>query len=89
MSRLTDAAITALIDSCDKLQERTVPAHGFMHSSCRCFNACMRAFDAKGLAPVALTFRVCFAEPVSQVGFARIHSDGTMQRWTGDDPHDA
>lgn len=84
---MTNTAIATLIDTCDKLQARTAPVRGYMHSSCRCFDACMRAFDNSRLPAEAITFRVYFTDPVNKAGFARIHNDGTMQMWTGNDPH--
>lgn len=88
MSRITNTAVATLIELCDKLQQVTIGTRGYMHSSCRCFDACMRAFDTDRLPAEAITFRVYFNVPVMKKGFARIHNDGTMQMWTGDDPHE-
>ena len=74
--------IPALIDSCDTLQRRTIWKEGFMHSSARCFDACMRMFDRKNLPAQAVTFRVYFNAPVIKEGEATIYRDGHMEMRT-------
>ena len=76
---MTQINIPALIDSCDALQRRTIWKEGFMHSSCRCFDACMRLFDRKNLPAEAVTFQVYFNAPVMKPGEATIHRDGHME----------
>lgn len=71
--------ITALINSCDRLQRLTCWAEGCMHSSARCFDACMRMFDRKDLPAEAVTFKVYLNAPVMKYGEATIHSDGRME----------
>ena len=79
---MKDINIIGLIDSCDKLQRRTCYAEGCMHSSARCFDACMRAFDRKDLPDEAVTFRIFLNSPVMKLGEATIHRDGSMEMRT-------
>ena len=79
---MTPINITALIDSCDALQRRTIYRPGCMHLSYRAFDACMRAFDCKALPAEAVTFKVYFNVPVMQEGEATIHRDGRMEMRT-------
>lgn len=84
---MTNSTIDNLLNSCDRLQRYTLPGEpgeGLMHSSVKCFNACMRAFDRKGLTPESITFRVYFKAPVNAYGFAAIHRDGTMEMRTSE-----
>lgn len=81
---MTNSTIDNLLNSCERLQRYTLPGEGLMHSSVKCFNACMRAFDRKGLTPESITFRVYFKAPVNAYGFAAIHRDGTMGMWTAE-----
>jgi len=74
--------IERLIKSCDALQRRTSIADGCMHSSARCFDACMRAFDRKDLPTEAVTFRIFLNVPVMQYGEATIYRDGRMEMRT-------
>ena len=74
--------INKLIESCETLQRRTLPEKGYMHSSVRCFDACMRAFDNSRLPAEAITFRIFFNYPVLREGRATIHRDGTMEMRT-------
>lgn len=76
---MTQINISDLIKSCDLLQARTIPAKGYMHSSVRCFDACMRTFDRKVLPAESVTYRVFFNAPVSMAGEATIHRDGQME----------
>lgn len=84
--KLTDKEIATLRESCNKLQERTIPAEKCAHESTKCFIECIRIFNLGAPTPVSITFRVKFAEPVNEMGFARLNNDGTMKMWTGDDP---
>lgn len=79
---MTQINISALINSCDALQRRTISKEGFMHSSCRCFDACMRLFDRKKLPAEAVTFQVYFNAPVMKQGEATIYRDGRMEMRT-------
>ena len=79
---MTQINIPALIDSCDALQRRTIWKEGFMHSSSRCFDACMRLFDTKHAPAESVTFRVFFNAPVMKEGEATIHRDGRMEMRT-------
>ena len=81
---MTNSTIDNLLNSCERLQRYTLPGEGLMHSSVKCFNACMRAFDRKGLTPESITFRVYFNAPVNAYGYAKIHRDGTMEMWTAE-----
>ena len=74
--------IDKLIEACDTLQRRTIGASGCMHSSSRCFDACMRAFDQKRLPAEAVTFRIFFNAPILKEGRASIHRDGSMEMYT-------
>lgn len=78
---MTNTQIQNLIDSCDKLQQRTISAKGFMHSSSKCFDVCMRLFDCEFPAH-DVTFNVYFNVPVMKAGFAKIYRDGHMEMWT-------
>lgn len=71
--------IDRLIESCDLLQHRTILAEGCMHSSVRCFDACMRAFDREVLPAEAITFKVYFNAPIMAYGEATIYRDGRME----------
>lgn len=75
---MTNINIDKLLDNCQLLQNRTVYAEGCMHSSVRCFDACMRAFDSK-LPAEAVTFRIFFNVPIMAYGEATIHRDGRME----------
>lgn len=77
-----DIDIDNLIKSCDLLQQRTISCAGYMHSSVRCFDACMRAFDRKALPAEAITFAVYFNAPVMKPGKATIYRDGRMEMRT-------
>lgn len=79
---MTHINIPALINSCDALQRRTISKKGFMHSSCKCFDACMRLFDRKNLPAEAVTFQVYFNAPVMKYGEATLNRDGSMQMRT-------
>ena len=79
---MTQINVSKLIESCDALQRRTIWKEGFMHSSCMCFDACMRLFDRKTLPAEAVTFRVFFNAPVMKQGEATIHRDGRMEMRT-------
>lgn len=74
--------IDNLIKSCDLLQQRTIPCAGYMHSSVRCFGACMRAFDRKACSAESITFAVYFNAPVMKPGEATIYRDGRMEMRT-------
>jgi hypothetical protein len=74
--------VAKLIESCDALQRRTITAEGCMHSSSRCFDACMRAFDKKDLPAESITFKVFFNAPVMKYGEATLNRDGSMQMRT-------
>ena len=78
---MTNIEIDRLIDSCVKLQRRTAPEPGYMHSSCRCFDACMRAFDCRVPAE-AITFSIFLNAPVLKPGEATIYRDGHMEMKT-------
>lgn len=78
---MTNTNIDKLLESCDLLQNRTIYAKGYMHSSAKCFNACMRAFDNKAPANW-VEFRVYFNAPVLKPGFAKIYNDGRMEMRT-------
>lgn len=71
--------IDKLIQSCDTLQKHTALMDGCLHSSVRCFDACMRAFDRKVLPAEAITFKVYLSYPVDSYGEATIHRDGRME----------
>lgn len=76
---MTNIAIDNLLASCATLERRTLYAgRDYMHSSVRCFNACMRAFDSKTLPAEAVTFNVWLTYPVDRPGLATISKDGTM-----------
>jgi len=79
---MTAINIERLIEACDTLQRRTTYAEGCMHTSARCFDACMRAFDCKALPAEAVTFRIFLNAPVLQYGEATIHRDGRMEMRT-------
>lgn len=76
---MTNINIAKLIEFCDFLQQITTSEPGYMHSSCRCFNACMRAFDRKNLPAEAIEFLVFLNSPVMKPGFAQFHRDGSVQ----------
>lgn len=78
---MTTIDIDRLIDSCDALQRRTTAEPGYMHSSCRCFDACMRAFDCRVPAE-AITFSIFLNAPVLKPGEATIYRDGHMEMRT-------
>ena len=73
--------ILALIKACDTLQSRTTYAEGCMHTSARCFDACMRAFDSE-LPAEAVTFQIFINAPVMKQGEATIHRDGRLEMRT-------
>lgn len=75
---MTNINIDKLLDNCQLLQNRTTYAEGCMHSSVRCFDACMRAFDSKPSAE-AVTFRIYLNAPIMAYGEATIHRDGRME----------
>lgn len=74
--------VAALIEACDRLQAKTITAKGCMHSSVRCFDACMRAFDNSRLSAQAITFNVYFNAPVLKPGTATIYRDGRIEMRT-------
>ena len=72
--------IEKLIKNCDILQKYTVPfKDGCMHSSVRCFDACMRTFDREVLPAEAITFKIYLAAPVNAYGKATFYRDGKME----------
>lgn len=73
--------VQKLIESCDKLQQKTIYSPGCAHSSCRVFDHCMRQFDSK-CPPNYIDYAVYFNAPIMASGFARIHRNGTMEMWT-------
>lgn len=73
--------VIKVIESCDWIQQKTISASGYAHSSCRVFDACMRAFDGKPNAE-AVTFRVYFNSPVMKAGEVTIHRDGSRESRT-------
>ena len=73
--------IERIIESCDTIQRRTCISDGCMHSSVRCFDACMRAFDCD-LPAEAISFRIFINAPVMKYGEATIHRDGSMEMRT-------
>ena len=68
-----------LIRSCDLLQQRTISLAGYMHTSSRCFDACMRAFDNSKLPANAITFKVYLNAPIMRPGEATLYRDGRME----------
>lgn len=70
--------VTGIIEACDWVQQKTICEEGYAHSSCRIFDACMRAFDGRPSVE-ALTFRVYFNAPVMKAGEVTIHRDGHME----------
>ena len=82
MVAMTNINIEKLIEACDTLQRRTTYAKGCMHSSSKCFDACMRAFDKHDLPAEAVTFRIFLNAPVMKYGEATIHRDGRMEMRT-------
>ena len=76
--RMTNEQIEKLIANCDRLQRITLNAEGYMHSSCRCFDTCMRAFDREVLPAEEITLSVYLNAPVMKPGEAEIHRDGRM-----------
>ena len=79
---MTNTNIDRLLEACDSLQRRTIPAKGFLNSSVKAFNACMRAFDDPAVE--AVTFLVHFNVPVMLPGVATIWRDGNMAMHTGE-----
>ena len=73
--------LEGVLNACDTLQRRTIMQDGCMHSSVRCFDACMRAFTGKPAAE-AITFRIYLNAPVMRPGEATIHRDGAIQMRT-------
>lgn len=80
---LTNTALDNLLKSCDRVQRLTIPGEGYMHSSCRCFDACMRSFTGQ-LPARSVTFRVFFNAPVMKPGYAKFFSDGHVEFFTTD-----
>ena len=76
---MTNINLDSLLDACAQLQRKTIWHDGCMHSSAKCFDACMRAFDRKVLPAQAITFAVYFNTPILAPGFARITRDGNIQ----------
>ena len=74
--------IDRLLDACAQLQRRTTYAAGCMHTSVRCFDACMRAFDRTDIPAEAVTFRIFLNAPIMRYGEATIHRDGSMEMRT-------
>lgn len=79
---MTNINIDRLLEACDSLQRRTIPAKGCLHSSVKAFNACMRAFDDPAVE--AVTYLVHFNAPVLLPGVATIWRDGHMAMHTGE-----
>ncbi len=79
---MTNTNIDRLLEACDSLQRRTIPAKGYLHTSVMAFNACMRAFDDPAVE--AVTYRVFFNAPVMLPGVATIWRDGYMAMHTGE-----
>ena len=73
--------IDSIINACDTIQRRTAPSQGCMHSSVRCFDACMRAFGCKPPAE-SITFRIFLNAPVMKYGEATISRDGALMMHT-------
>ena len=78
---MTTSDIDRLINSCNLLQMRTTAEPGYMHSSARCFDACMRVFDSK-IPAESITFRIFLNAPVLKPGEATIYRDGHMEMRT-------
>lgn len=74
--------IDKLIESCDTLERRTIYAEGCMHTSSRCFDTCMRAFDNKALPANSITFKVFINAPVMKYGEATVYRDGRLEMRT-------
>ena len=70
--------VERLIQACDTLERRTTNASGCMHSSSRCFYACMKAFREAE----AITFRVFLNSPIMEYGEATIHRTGKLEMHT-------
>lgn len=79
---MTTINIDNLIKSCDLLQQRTIYAPGYMHTSSRCFDACMRMFDNSKLPANSVTFSVYLNAPIMKPGEATIYRDGHMEMRT-------
>lgn len=77
--RMTNQEIEKLLANCDELQRRTQYAEGCMHTSARCFDACMRAFDTDKAPANWIAFKIFLAAPVMQYGEARIYRNGHME----------
>lgn len=75
---MTNTAIQTLIDSCDKIEQRTIYHDGCAHKSYKLFDACMRAFDSK-LPPNWIEFLIFLNAPIMKPGIARIYRDGHME----------
>ena len=75
---MTNTNIDKLLDNCQLLQNRTIYAEGCMHSSTRCFDACMRAFDAKVPAQ-SITFKIYFNAPILAESEATFYRAGRME----------
>ena len=70
--------VEKLIEACDLLERRTVNAEGCMHSSSRCFYACMKAFREAE----SITFKVFLNSPIMKYGEATIHRSGKLELHT-------
>lgn len=70
--------VEKLIEACDLLERRTVSTDGCMHSSSKCFYACMKAFREAE----AITFRVFLNSPIMEYGEATIHRTGKLEMHT-------
>lgn len=75
---MTNLNTDAIIQACDTLASRLAPHEGCYTSSCRFFDACMRAFDNKRLPAQAVKFRVFYNAPVMKLGTATIDREGNL-----------
>ena len=65
--------IPNILESCDKVASKITNL-----SSCRLFDACMRAFTGTPKAE-AVTFSVFLNAPIMKWGEATIHNDGAVE----------
>ena len=78
---MTNLNIDGIYDACNAVQQRTIYAEGYMHSSVRCYDACMRAFTGRPAAE-AITFKIFLNAPIMKPGEVTIHRNGEFRMYT-------
>ena len=72
--------VSALLDSCNKLDQRTYYVAGCLRYSKDYFEACMQAFNSPSVE--AVSYSIFFDAPVWKYGEASLYRDGHMTMHT-------